>query len=73
MSKTRRLPERAKQWIADVYHCSENWGQAMTDEEMRMDLEETMRLKFPDDYSPDPSLYKECAAYWNKLCRLYPN
>lgn len=62
-----------KQWIADVYHCSECWGQKMTDDEMFLDLTENMKQKDPDDYSPDPSLYKECAAYWNELCDAYPN
>ena len=62
-----------RQWIADVYHCSECWGQKMTEEEMLLDLTETAKQKDPDDYSPDPSLYKECAAYWNALCEAYPN
>lgn len=61
-----------KQWIADVYHCSDCWGQKVTDDEMLMELNETMEQKDPGDYSPDPSLYKECAAYWNKLCDAYP-
>lgn len=62
-----------KQWIADVYHCSGCWGQKQTEEEMLLELTETMKQKDPDDYSPDPSLYKECAAYWNALCDAYPN
>lgn len=62
-----------KQWIADVYHCSECWGQKMTDEEMLIDLTESAKQKDHDDYSPDPSLYRECAAYWNQLCEDYPN
>ena len=73
MSKTIMLPEEAEQWIADVYHCSEIWGQKQTEEEMLIELTETLEWKDPDDYSPDPSLYKECAAYWNLLCELYPN
>jgi len=62
-----------KQWIADAYHCSECWGQKMTDEEMLLDLAETRRQADPDDYVPDIILYKECAAYWNELCDRYPN
>lgn len=62
-----------RQWIADVYHCSECWGQKMTDDEMKLDLIEAMQQKDPDDYSPDPALYRECAAYWNELCDAYQN
>ena len=62
-----------KQWIADVYHCSECWGNKMTDEEMLLDLAETRRQADPDEYVPDIMLYKECAAYWNRLCDMYPN
>lgn len=61
-----------KQWIADVYHCSDCWGQKMTDDEMRTTLIEAQKEKFPDDYSPDPSLFRECAAFWNDLCEAYP-
>ena len=62
-----------QQWIADLYHCSDCWGQRMTDDEMRLDLEETLKEKDPDDYSPDPDLAPECAAYWNELCEMFPN
>ena len=63
----------AEQWIADVYHCSDCWGQTMSDDDMLILLTEHQSEKDPDDYSPDPSMYKECAAYWNKLCVAYPN
>ena len=62
-----------RQWIADVYHCSESWGQRMTDGDMCVLLVESAKQKDPDDYSPDPSLYHECAEYWNELCEAYPN
>ena len=62
-----------RQWIADVYHCSDCWGQKMTDGDMCIMLVESAREKDPDDYSPDPSLYHECAEFWNELCDLYPN
>jgi hypothetical protein len=62
-----------QQWIADVYHCSGCWGQRMTADDMRITLTESQKQKDPDDYSPSPSLCKECAAYWNELCDLYPN
>lgn len=62
-----------KQWIADLYHCSDCWGQKMTTEEMELDLIESRREADPDDYVPDPSMASECAAYWNELCDLYPN
>ena len=61
-----------RQWIADVYHCSECWGQTMTDEEMLIDLAESRRQADPDDYVPDITLHKECAAYWNELCARHP-
>ena len=61
-----------QQWIANVYHCSDIWGQKMTYYEMKIDLTETMKQKDPDDYSPDPSLYKECCRYWNELCERFP-
>lgn len=60
------------QWIADVYHCSDCWGQRMTVDEMRIMLTETMHEKWPGDYSPDPDLAPECTAYWNELCDMYP-
>ena len=62
-----------QQWIADVYHCSDCWGCKMTDEEMLLDLVESRKHADFDDYVPDPTLYKECAAYWNELCEAYPN
>ena len=62
-----------RQWIADVYHCSDCWGEKMTAEDMRITLTEHAREKDPDDYSPDPSMYHECAEFWNELCDLYPN
>lgn len=62
-----------KQWIADCYHCSDIWGQKQTDMEMYIELMETQLQKFPDDYSPSPYLFRECAAYWNKLSIAYPN
>ena len=62
-----------RQWIADVYHCSESWGQRMTNDDMLIMLTESAKQKDPEDYSPDLSLYHECAAYWNQLCETYPN
>lgn len=61
-----------KQWIADVYHCSENWGQKITVKEMYIELSESRKQCSPDDYVPDKRLSKQCADYWNKLCELYP-
>ena len=62
-----------KQWVADTYHCSDCWGCKTTEEEMLLDLVETRKQADFDDYVPDPTLYKECAAYWNELCDAYPN
>jgi len=61
-----------QQWIADYYHCSDIWGQKQTQEEMKIQLTETLNFKNPGDYSPDPSLYKQCARYWNELCERFP-
>lgn len=71
--KNRDLTGDWQQWVADMYHCSDCWGQKMTDEEMLLDLAETRRQADPDDYVPDIMLYRECAAYWNELCELYPD
>lgn len=71
--KARDLAGDWRQWVADVYHCSDCWGQKMTDEEMLLDLAETRRQADPDDYVPDIMLYRECAAYWNELCEMYPD
>ena len=71
--KTRDLAGDWRQWISDMYHCSDCWGQPMTEEEMLLDLAETRRQADPDDYVPDIMLYRECTAYWNELCELYPN
>ena len=62
-----------RQWIADVYHCSECWGQRISVDEMRLFLIEMKKEKMPGDYSPSPFLCKECASYWNELCTLYPS
>lgn len=65
--------ENALQYIADVYHRSNEWGIPTTEEDMYIALVEWNKEKDEDDYCPSPSLYKECAAYWNQLCELYPN
>lgn len=61
-----------EQWIADVYHCGESWGVPMTEEEMRIMLEECRIQAAPEDYVPDVSMAKECTEYWNALCVAYP-
>lgn len=65
--------ENALQWVSDVYHCSGIWGTTLKDYEMLLDLVESEKQKFPGDYSPDPSLYRQCCKYWNQLAELYPN
>lgn len=64
---------KARQYIADLYHCSDCWGQKMTEDEMHTNLEEWQRETDSDEYCPVPDLYMECAAYWNELCDMYPN
>jgi exopolyphosphatase/pppGpp-phosphohydrolase len=61
-----------KQFIADLYHCSNMWGEKVTEKEMLYELTEYTREKEKDDYCPKISLYKKCAAYWNQLAELYP-
>ena len=65
--------DNAKQFIADMYHCSESWGQKISEDDMLLGLIEWNNEKNTEDYCPAPSLYKECAAYWNELCDAYPN
>ena len=62
-----------EQWVADVYHCSDIWGQKMTEDDMFALLTEHEKEKDPEDYSPSPYLFKECCEYWNQLCDMYPN
>ena len=59
------------QWIADCYHCSENWGSPMTEADMTELLTETA-LQDPEGDTPPVYLAGELAAYWNELCRRYP-
>jgi hypothetical protein len=61
-----------KQYIADIYHCSDSWGIKMTDDDMYLSLIEWNKETEPGEYCPEPYQYKECAMYWNKLCDLYP-
>lgn len=72
MSFNQQQIEQAKQWIADVYHCSEIWGQRMTYADMRIELRESNLEKDPDDYCPPVAMYRICADYWNELCTLFP-
>lgn len=67
-------PEPAyMQYIANTYHCSDCWGEKITEKDMYANLLEWYKEKDPDDYCPYPSQAKECADYWNQLCDLYPN
>lgn len=62
-----------KQWIADIYHCSDSWGQKMTHDEMLINIIEWNKQTDGSEYCPTPELYKECAEYWNYLCDAYQN
>ena len=62
-----------KQWISDTYHCSGCWGNKMTVNDMRTCLHETKLQSDNDTYVPGINLAKQCADYWNKLCKQYPN
>ena len=72
IEKGRHL-RNARQYIADVYHCSDTWGQKMTEDEMKANLEQWQQETDPEDGCPVPELYKECTRYWNELCDMYPN
>lgn len=61
-----------KLFIANIYHCSEEWGQQMTEEDMKTALENWKAEFESDEYVPAVSLYKKCAAFWNELCIAYP-
>ena len=65
--------ERAKQYIADVYHCSDDWGQKTTVTDMIVNLTYWNHDKAPGDYVPPVSLAPVLAIYWNELCDQYPN
>ena len=65
--------EYARQWIADVYHCSDCWGEKMSDEDMKILLEESHDEADLDDYTPPVGMFHELAEYWNELCERHPN
>lgn len=60
-----------RQFIADIYHCSNCWGCKQTTAEMRVNLEQWWQEIDQDDYCPDPSQAAACAEYWNHLCDIY--
>ena len=70
---TREEIREAEQYIADVYHCSGEWGIKQTPLEMKLGLTMWGLEKNPGDYSPPVSMFKQCANYWNWLCDKYPN
>lgn len=63
----------AKQFIADIYHCSDNWGVTMSEDDMRENLQQWAMEADPGTPVPDISMAAELTAYWNELCRLYPS
>ena len=65
--------EKAKQYIADVYHCSESWGEKVTVSEMIVNLTEWNNATDTGEYCPPVSLAPVLAIYWNELCDIYPN
>lgn len=64
--------EQAKQWLADVYHCSDIWGEKQTEQDMKENLKQWRIDSEDDDYTPDPGMSKMLADYWNELCDRYP-
>ena len=65
--------DKAKQYIADVYHCSDVWGEKVTVAEMIVNLTEWNNEKDIGEYCPPVSLAPILAIYWNELCDMYPN
>lgn len=59
-----------EQFIADLYHCSGCWGEKVTEQEMKCNLEQWQREGIDD--CPPVESYRLCAAYWNLLCDWYP-
>ena len=64
--------EKAKQYIADIYHCSNDWGVKVTEADMLVNLQEWNQAKDPGEYCPALGLVAVCTSYWNELCDLYP-
>ncbi len=65
--------EKARQYIADVYHCSDVWGEKVSVAEMIVNLTEWNNEKDTGEYCPPVSLAPVLAIYWNELCEQYPN
>lgn len=59
-----------KQFVADLYHCSESWGQKVTEEDMAINIK-SWKEEFDD--CPERLPVKACTRYWNELCDMYPN
>lgn len=65
--------DQAKQWIADVYHCSDIWGTRYTYKDMIVELQESEMQKNPGDYSPPVAMFRILTRYWNNLAKRFPN
>lgn len=58
-----------RQWVADMYHCSECWGERTTVHDFRYN----MRNWIADSIEvPQFVPVSAAVAYWNRLCELYP-
>lgn len=62
-----------KQFIADIYHCSDCWGIKQSEHEMLANLEQWRQEIGQEEYCPDLSQAAACVAYWNHLCDIYPD
>lgn len=55
------------QFLADIYHCCDMWGQTTTAQEMETNIKE-WTLCGIDCPFPDPVLYAEI---WNNFAKMY--
>ena len=62
--------EDFRQWLADLYHCCEEWGMRYTVSEFRY----TVR-QWAAECAELPEFVPVSAAvrYWNQLADIYPN
>ena len=63
---------KIRQFIADIYHCSDSWGVKQSEQDMYENLL-AWNKEITDGYVPPVESYKECTIAWNKLCDLYPS
>ena len=62
--------EDFRQWLADLYHCCEEWGMRYAVSEFR----HTVRQWIAEGMEVPESVPVSAAVrYWNRLADIYPN